>query len=765
MERLLRPIFLCFLLILAQSCSISKIKEKQELIDDKGKPYLGIGYNQSDSGQILKINRILPGPFQQAIFGNTEIDLEHDRLVKINDIPVSATNFQDVINTFKPGQTVSIKFQNSALHLEKLISINVTLANKDDWTGPINKLSLRKPTDIRYSYLPDITADNEIIEYINNEIHNSGLKEEITKVYDLFDEWQQSNEGFNSLSRVSFPFKHPGKLIELESHITVPLSELNLNNEKIFYEIAKNLDLQLPELNSCLNSFRWNDLLKLIKKSNSQLSKAFENIDHKVLTSNNNDLHYLLTNFFDLNNKQNEPIKSLNALNMSMEIDYDYLLSSSSALHCFMRKDINIPISKNEESKVVPYKLKNAIKGKVEKISNENGLWFVYGSNDDNTYDMSVIDVIYDPDGNDTYLHKKPDSINLKLIIDKAGNDQYLSENIGPATGWLGNSLLIDHQGNDLYQGKFAANGSGMMGIGILIDYEGIDNYIGDYFSNGAAVYGAGIIMDIGNEADIYDSASFSQGFGGPRGFGLIYDHKGNDLYRANRLKPSAYGTPAVYNSFSQGVGFGIRQYDSGGIGIIYDAHGSDRYEGGEFSQAGGYYWGLGIIHDNAGNDNYYGNRYSQGFAAHQATGILFDKEGNDNYWGMTAACQGAAWDVAMGLLVDVKGNDTYKGDTLCQGSAAMQAMGWLVDLDGTDHYMAKSKSAQGHSGNNSYHYNIESPIYSWSLLLDASNDKDFYSNKRKNNHVIRYSEPNEKEPSESLIHGLFIDSENVINY
>lgn len=765
MDSLLRPFFLCILLILTQSCSMMKVNEKQELIEEKGKPYLGIGYSQSESGEGLKINRILAGPFQQAVHGNNEIDFEKDRLIKINDIPVSATNFKDTIAGFNPGQMISLLFRKPDANSEELISIDVILGNEIDWTGPIKKLELIKSADIRYSYLPDIESENDISAFINKEIEESELEAEVNKVYKLFDDWQLNNQGFNSLSRVNFPFKHPDKLMELEAHITTPLAELNQDSTKIFYEIAKNLDLKLPELNNCNQKINWKELKELIFQSNQLVHRSFKEIKQTSIKSKSDNLYYFITDFIKLDKKESEPIKSLNALNTSLQINFNDLLVSSSTLHCFLKKDTVITIANEGNSDNIPFELKKAIKGKVKKVTKENGLWFVYGSDDDNTYDMSIIDVVYEPNGNDTYKHKRPDLINSKLIIDKAGNDKYLGDDIGPATGWLGVSILIDHKGNDIYKGKYAANGTGMMGIGILIDYQGKDNFTGDYFSNGAAVYGAGIIMDMGNEADVYDSASFSQGFGGPRGFGLIYEDKGNDFYRANRTTPSAYGTPAVYKSFSQGVGFGVRQYDSGGIGIIYDANGSDRFEGGEFSQAGGYYWGLGIIHDDNGHDNYYGNRYSQGFAAHQATGILFDSEGNDNYWGMTAACQGAAWDVAMGLVVDVDGNDTYNGDSLCQGSAAMQAMGWLIDLNGIDYYKAKSKSAQGHSGNNTYHFDSEKPVYSWSLLLDAGNDEDFYSNERQNNQVIRYSDVNTKEPAESLIHGLFIDSDNTINY
>jgi len=100
----------------------------------------------------------------------------------------------------------------------------------------------------------------------------------------------------------------------------------------------------------------------------------------------------------------------------------------------------------------------------------------------------------------------------------------------------------------------------------------------------------------------------------------------------------------------------------------------------------------------------------------------------------------------------------------LCQGSAAMQAMGWLIDLDGTDHYTANSKSSQGRSGNNTYHYDPEHPVFSWSLLLDAGGDVDYFSSVDENNQTIRYSDIHPEQASESLIHGLFIDHKEKID-
>jgi hypothetical protein len=235
------------------------------------------------------------------------------------------------------------------------------------------------------------------------------------------------------------------------------------------------------------------------------------------------------------------------------------------------------------------------------------------------------------------------------------------------------------------------------------------------------------VLFDSGAESDVYVSQTFSQGVGGPRGFGLLVDAGGSDLYRANGPVSSIYGTPASYMSFSQGIGVGIRPYDLGGVGVLLDLGGNDRYEGGEFSQGGGYFWGIGLLHDASGNDLYYGNRYAQGFAAHQAFGMLSDMKGDDIYWSMTAAGQGAAWDQSIGILFDGAGNDVYQSDSLSQGAAAQQSLAILHDVSGDDIYRAAGEDAQGAAGDNSYHFSADDPIHSLGVLLDESGT-DLYS-------------------------------------
>jgi hypothetical protein len=132
-------------------------------------------------------------------------------------------------------------------------------------------------------------------------------------------------------------------------------------------------------------------------------------------------------------------------------------------------------------------------------------------------------------------------------------------------------------------------------------------------------------------------------------------------------------------------------------------------------------------------------------------------------YYGMTAANQGAAWDLSVALCIDRAGNDTYRGDGLSQGSAAMQAIGMLVDLGGEDHYTAPPAAAQGAGASNTYNF-ASSGCFSLSLLLDAGGGNDVYSSERKNGQTLKTGTINEKAPETSDAWGLFIDARESLN-
>jgi hypothetical protein len=95
----------------------------------------------------------------------------------------------------------------------------------------------------------------------------------------------------------------------------------------------------------------------------------------------------------------------------------------------------------------------------------------------------------------------------------------------------------------------------------------------------------------------------------------------------------------------------------------------------------------------------------------------------------MTAAGQGAAWDMAAAVLVDRAGDDTYRADGLSQGAAAQQALGMLVDLDGADAYRATGRS-QGEADDNRYHWD-SGQCTSFGILVDRMGPNRFTTGKR----------------------------------
>lgn len=208
----------------------------------------------------------------------------------------------------------------------------------------------------------------------------------------------------------------------------------------------------------------------------------------------------------------------------------------------------------------------------------------------------------------------------------------------------------------------------------------------------------------------------------------------------------------------SQGFGFGIRGYAAGGIGLIDDASGNDQYIAGEFSQGGGYYFGLGMIRDHAGNDLYHGNRYGQAFAAHQAIGILIDDQGDDTYWSMTAASQSGVWDESITLLWDKQGNDAYRAEGLAQGAAAMQSIAIFIDAEGADRYSADPGAILGQSSTDTYHFDT-ARVHSFSCFMDLGSSDDIYPGSlRANNTTTTTGSPNDQDPANATIHGVFID-------
>ncbi len=294
------------------------------------------------------------------------------------------------------------------------------------------------------------------------------------------------------------------------------------------------------------------------------------------------------------------------------------------------------------------------------------------------------------------------------IIIDRAGNDQYLPDSslvIGPGGGVMGLGLVYDLGGDDLYRGGSRSLGAGIIGVGGIWDQAGDDQYQGEVMSQGAGMFGVGVLADLSG-SDTYYGVQKVQGFGSTRGCGILYDREGDDRYWANdsTLSSVSMVEPGLHGSLAQGTGFGFRDDDghghsmAGGIGYLIDEAGDDQYEAGVYAQGCGYWHAMGMLVDLGGHDEYRGGKCVQGAAVHFGVGALHDAEGNDRYVATLELAQGAGHDFGQGMLWDHLGNDIHTAPPMSLGSASSNGVGIFRDDQGDDTYVVDGRLSLGHA-------------------------------------------------------------------
>jgi len=302
--------------------------------------------------------------------------------------------------------------------------------------------------------------------------------------------------------------------------------------------------------------------------------------------------------------------------------------------------------------------------------------------------------IIIDYGNDNTYNLKETDT--FRLIMDYGGNDKYFGESFCQGGGYWGIDILIDFEGDDLYCAKNHAQGIGYFGIGLLCDLDGDDTYKAENMVQGAGAFGIGLLCDsYGN--DLYECCLYGQGFGFTKGFGGLIDANGNDNYIVKQKHVDILRYDTHFESLSQGFGFGIRPYYSGGIGILADQKGNDNYISDIFGQGVGYWYALGGLVDKEGHDHYIAYQYAQGAGVHLAFGVLIDYEGNDIY-ASKGVSQGCGHDYAFGGLYDFCGDDNYVCYDLSQGGGNANAISVFIDAYGNDGYIAKRSNTMGYS-------------------------------------------------------------------
>ncbi len=336
---------------------------------------------------------------------------------------------------------------------------------------------------------------------------------------------------------------------------------------------------------------------------------------------------------------------------------------------------------------------------------------------------------ILDPGGDDIYQTSISTDLDNPYfwIVDLNGNDNYINFEIAELFRVLfGLGAHFDTVGNDIYQGGDYSFSS-FFGYFNLQDKSGNDIYYGGLHSLGASTFGISILLDE-DGSDIYKVTELGEGFAGTLAAGLLVDYKGNDLYYAGGKylhKPLA---PMDFRSLSQGFGFGVRPDMAGGIGVLYDGEGNDRYDGGVYAQAVAYWYALGIIIDRKGNDFYNAVYYPQGSGIHLAGGFLLDEEGEDHYYSKHGPGQGAAHDYAVGFLVDREGDDSYSVEG-GNGLALTNSVGIFLDVSGNDRYERKNQNSYGYS-------NISRDTGGIGIFLDTGGEDSYPIERCKNDTI-----------------------------
>jgi len=733
-RRLIRPLLERVLIVLCvislAACAHRGVATPAAPAADAGSPYAGFALGQSAEGGVIVVDT-LAGP--AALAGL----LPGDRIETVAGEKVDAARLLEIIRSSTPGTRLPLEVVRDGQNLR----LELVIGSREQWASPASWPSRVPPSEP----VPVPRTTQVWLDDVNVKVAAaaSALTPASERIDRMLAEVARGETGYNRLPLNTRALADPASLIAWERRLTVDLAPSGTQPGNVVPILCETLALDCSRFAPASRAQAvalLQEFVGAIAAVNARVRTAFPDAGQRRALLP--DLRYLMEETAEQRTLLDRPqaIRGIRAMQMSRRVDSAVLLQ---ALDLLIANAAHIPPMPAAARRDIPNKLATLVEGDLLAYAVVDGGYVVIGGSGANVYRMDGLYAVIDAGGDDRYLWNDNVPLESQTVVDLGGNDRYEAHFGGPGAGWMGVAVLIDRAGDDRYSSALGGCGAGAFGFGLLLDAAGTDTYHCDAWSAGAGIYGAGVLIDAGEESDAYLSHSLSQGVGGPGGAGFLIDAGGNDLYRANGPVPSAYDTPAVYMSFSQGVGFGIRPYDNGGFGALLDFGGSDRYEGGEFSQGGGYFWGAGLLHDASGNDLYYGNRYAQGFACHQAAGLFSDLSGDDVYWAMGAAAQGAAWDQSVALFFEGGGNDVYRADSLAQGAAAEQSKAWLFDAGGNDSYWASVESAQGAAADNSYHFSADDPIVSLGVLLDAAGEDRYSSGLADGDVRIRHAAEN----------------------
>ncbi len=718
---------------------------------DFNKGWLGIFMENAEGKGILVKEITMGSPADEVGLKTGDIITKINNETTIDKDGLNLINFKKTIETTGAGGVPELTVSRN--DTEMVIKPKLVAKLLTNTTAPVSSLKW-----LNEGSMSDSSQKSEK-SFIDFAIQNETYKERLGTAIQRIGEEAYVREGFQTnnkvntfrLSIVDYLMLHPFDTLRIGQNIHGNLIDKDIGTQVEF--AAKLLDVGFPrKREQIVAAGSLQERLQLIIDGLLPCVSLIKESFHS-LSREEAEFLYQNTQKVWLPDEKIMPQDLTRLLTLSQKVDISklfeavsILLKELTLLNFEQLTEANTP-QDAAQTKVSPFNLPEPIRCQnTQNNLRSNGkdakdfagdILFVQDTNigkivaggTGTSYYYADAAVIIDLGGDDYYFNNAGASnkeIPVSVCIDFSGNDVYNAANsFAQGTGRFGVGLLADCGGNDKYLGQNFSQGSCLFGVGLLLDNNGDDFYGGHVLNQGVGFFGAGLLSDL-KGSDVYFSGQYAQGVGFTKGFGALIDACGNDFYFAGGKYPDFRDPEKSFQSMSQGMGMGIRPEEtvvgaSGGIGILIDQKGNDRYHGDYFSQGSGYYFSLGLLHDNEGTDKYYAGRYAQGAGIHSAIGLLEDTSGDDTYECSFGVSQGCGHDTGIGFLVDYSGDDAYRSATSSQGIGLEKGMGILADFCGNDGYRANDNS-QGFSSPSK-----TEDIIGIGMLIDNQGNRDTF--------------------------------------
>lgn len=336
------------------------------------------------------------------------------------------------------------------------------------------------------------------------------------------------------------------------------------------------------------------------------------------------------------------------------------------------------------------------------RIDTPLGAIVVDTTGEDNHHELAAPLLVVDVGGNDRYSFRSGmTGGRVSVLLDRGGDDHYVALDAAadPSAAVLGYGILWDTGGSDRHDGRWLAQGATIFGAALLFDGGGDDVFEAIGFAQGFALGGVALLVSQDGD-DRFVARTHAQGAAGPTAAAVLVNVAGNDDYVLGNeplVMPSAQLEDRNV-SMGQGAGRGIRATAkdgralAGGVGVLLDFAGDDRYRAQVFAQGAGFYQGAGLLVDGGGADVFEAAWYGMGASAHCAAAVFVSRgDGDDSYAVSHATSLGAAHDRSVAFFVDEGGNDHYRLGVLGIGAANDRGTAVFIDVSGNDRYAVHS--------------------------------------------------------------------------